>query len=217
MNKNNRLSVCIVGIAVFLLSTFVPALCQTPGQKLTANEVKVKPYLLADVRHFDEWPNNGWELFGLTASEIKSKYCSKELLNPAKYSGTTSSGTLTVNWGAANTTFTLKYLSGKVSSVTREDEIIFPYHSKSGFPALTSRAQALEQALDKANKEVQNMLNAKNGNPGFLWVAYRNRARILLALGKKDEAAKDLKSAETVELEILKNPAKAKEDNRPML
>lgn len=183
---------------------------------LTAYEAKVKPYLLRDVRHYDEWPGTGWELLGMTESQIKSRYLSTALLTKADYSRTKNGARLVVNWGAAITTYALKYDSGKVSSVVREDALLIQ-NQVVHYNPLADRDQALGEALEKANKRIANELVSKDHNPGFLWEAYRERARILLALGRKSAAANDITAAEKVERDILNNPARAKKDKRPII
>ena len=184
---------------------------------MTPHEGKVRPHLLADIRHYEEWPSNGWELFGLTESEIKSAYCvHPKLLDPAQYVHTTGGGKLIVDWGAESSTFILSFSNQEVSSVTEEEQEVFPEHRRWRKQTLTSRDQALQEALEAADRQVENDFTAEL-NLGFLWHAYRQRAKILFALGRSDAAEKDIQAAEKVETEILKNPKKIEKDGRPLI
>jgi hypothetical protein len=196
-------------LSMLVASSFLAVEAKT----LTLYEDRVKPYLLEDVKNEDEWPSNGWELFGMTEAEIRARY--KCGVDPkVTYTQYTGGGHLSFNYGQCYGVFDVVCDDdGKVQSLTK---VIASY----GLPAegntwhLNDRNEALHDALNRANHTLSQRTNDKTCNPGFVWQAYRERARIYQALGRNLEALKDINAAQYYEVQILKDPKKAKEDHR---
>jgi hypothetical protein len=203
----NRVPVLLLILTVTICGTTTRLHAQS-RQPLTAREKQVQPYLLEDVRHYDAWPSE-WELFGLTEDEIKTRYgCDKGKNNPVKYKSDPTGDTISFDYGRNSSVFKLDFdEDGKVAAV--QDLGGFQEHTK-----FTSRENALRAALDDARKSVKAQSEVKDNNPGLLWWAFRNRARIYKAMGREPDAQRDIKWAEWYEVQILRDPKKALKDNR---
>jgi hypothetical protein len=193
-----------------ILAPFLPA----SAALHTAHEKQVMRYLLDEVLNTDKWPDQtGWFLFGTTAAQLKAEYGSA-------FTVTKTGGYLSFQRRNAKTDYALTFKNGLVNTVT----VIWVCLDigkviSTDKTTQSDRAKAMADALSQINEQVAQDEKKKEhiDNIGYLWAEYRSRARLYRALGKEAEAQRDIASAESIELQILKNPKKGQENNGPIL